>query len=178
MIRAGERRRSAPSRRSRPARRETRAVTEGGSTESRYSCGWCSNDLPGRHAHDAALDALLARAARGRPRTGRPRCPWPGGAPRACRPARRPGRRRPWPGRTPAAYFVRSRVGRACRRQDQADGLVAELQDHAPGLGHLVGVGGADRHEAGDGAQRERAARRAGASGPSSPTPIESWVKT
>ena len=49
---------------------------------------------------------------------------------------------------------MRSSVGSACRVRIKADRLVAQLHDHAPGFDHLVGVGRAQRDQAGDGAQR------------------------
>ena len=93
-------------------------------------------------------------AARRRPRTAPPRCRCRAAARRACRPARRPGRRRR--GATPAAaaYFARSSVGSAWRVRTRATGSWLELHDDPPGLDHLVGVGGPDRDQAGNRAQR------------------------
>ena len=171
-------RRSAPSRGSRPARPQTRAVTDGGSTASRYSAGCSSNS-----SHDGMLTTRLrtpflrellvgGHAQRDLAAGGQEQ--HLGLAVRARRPARRrpcaspDGRRRTSCGRASAAPAASGSAPagswRNCRitRQASATSLASP--------GRIVIRPGIARSDS--------SCSTGWCVGPSSPTPIESCVKT
>ena len=120
-------------------------------------------ELPARHAHDPRLDALAARARRGRPSRARPRSPSPcrmtSGVPSV-------SARTYAPCATPAAGATLRAVERRQRlaRQDQRGRLAVQRGDDAPRLDDLVRVGRAGTRAVRASPAATRAARPAGAS--------------
>ena len=167
MIVPRDRRRSGPSRASRPARPRRARVTAGGSTAVAIRLGPAARTapsdgmlttraaMPSRRQRLVGLDAerdLAAGADQDHV----------GLAVRRRRPARRRRAPRRSAGGVPACGRTSAAPGGSGRgRPARACGCMT----HAPGLGHLVGVGRAQRDQARDRRAATPAARSAGASG-------------